>query len=137
MQVGTVFLWLDFPYQINGEVKSRLFIYLGKSHFSIKPQFAYLFTTTTKFKHYRKNGYRKNNSFTIFEKGEYCFDERCILDLDSGLHEIDISLLENNKKIIIKDALSNNKLKEIYSLILLRKLKIFYGYFIIIPLTSD
>lgn len=118
MQVGTVFLWIDFPYQINGEIKSRLFIYLGKSHFSIEPQFAYLFTTTTKFNHYKKDGDRKNNSFTIFEKGEYCFDERCILDLDSGLHEIEISLLENNNKIIIKDTLPNDKLKEIYDLVL-------------------
>ena len=103
---------------MNGNVKSRLFIYLGKSHFSIEPQFAYLFTTTTKFEYYSKNGVRKNNSYLVFKKGEYCFNKKCILDIDSGLNEINLSLLENNNKIVVKDKISEVKLKEIYSLIL-------------------
>ena len=115
MQVGEIFNWKDFPYQYNGDIKSRYFIYMGKTHFSVEPAVAYLYTTTGRLGYYQEGRERSGNSYLLFKSGEYCFKNDCILDFDIGLHEVGLSVIEANSDIEILDRLEEKKIAEIYN----------------------
>lgn len=87
---------------------------MGKTHFSIEPALAYLYTTTGRLKYYEKNRERSKNSYLLFKSGEYCFKDDCILDFDIGLHEIKLSSIEGNSNIEVLDRLEELKITEIY-----------------------
>ena len=119
MRIGEIFRWRDFPHQLYGDVKPRYFIYMGKTNFEIDPSFAYLYTTTGKLEYYTGDGKRANNSHLIFRKDEYCFTSDCVLDVDMGLHEIELSEIDNNESSIdLLARLTEEKIIEIYNYIL-------------------
>ena len=122
MEVGTVFLWDNFPFsKLSGSsIKPRWFIYLGKTTITSSPIFVFLGTTTTQLHYYESNGERCGHLFIKFGEGEFGFEKDCVLDLDKDLYvQIKESIfLSFEEDINIKGKLSEQKLREIYNLIL-------------------
>ena len=84
--IGTVFKWINFPFQDDGEIKNRYFIYFGRSGFGVEPIMFHLFTTSTQLRHYHPvAGSRRNNRFFKFVADQYGFSSDCILDVEINL----------------------------------------------------
>jgi len=113
---GDVFLWKDFPFpQKGGEFKRRWFIYLGDSGIFSKPIFAFICTTTTQLEDFKKGGRRAGHRNCVFKKGQFPFEEECLLDFDE-LPYIDFTKedLEKNPDIEVRGRLDASKMREIY-----------------------
>lgn len=114
LEVGDIFIWDNFPYPITGEIKRRWFVYFGDD--GIFGIYVYIFTTTTNFN-------RQDEDSILFKKGEYNFEEDCILNVGlEGYNKIltieDIKKYINNGDINKKDKLPENKIREIYNKVL-------------------
>jgi len=118
-KVGTVFKWNNFPDpKIGSEIKPRWFIYLGASSIFSNPIISYISTTTTKIKDFDQGGKRESHNKIDFLKGNFPFEEDCVLDLDEGYYPIENSKLEIVEEIEIKGELDKNIMKRIYNGIL-------------------
>jgi len=98
MQVGTVFKWLNFPYQSDGDKKDCYFVYFGKTGYGIKPVMFHCCTTTTQEWHY-SSGKRKNHHIYRFNANEYGFPRACILDFDIGMESVPWTILKIQKDL--------------------------------------
>lgn len=117
LTVGDVIFWRAFPYPRDEIVKSRWFVYLGKTgHFST-PTFIYLCTTTTQRHHFEPGGLRSNHTFIRFNIRQFPFFESdCIMDLDEELHDIrEDMLIANQSQITLRGRLDENTLRNIYN----------------------
>ncbi|MCJ7790142.1 MAG: hypothetical protein MUP69_08180 [Candidatus Atribacteria bacterium] len=83
MQLGSVFIWKNFPFREEGKAKDRYFVYFGESHYPDNPIKVFLITTTSKVNKYEEDGNRKNHIHYKFKAGYFGFVEDCILDFDS------------------------------------------------------
>jgi len=118
MQLGSVFVWNNFPFREEGKVKNRYFVYFGESHYPDNPIKVFLITTTSRIYHYEEEGARKNHNYYRFKAGSFGFVEESILDVDS-YYDINKESLEKNKEYIEeKGHLPEHILKDIYNLIL-------------------
>lgn len=87
MQVGCVFLWGNYPFQKDGEVKNRWFIYLGESKSDpLETDEALIFviapTTTSLLDFYEEGCERCKHPYVRFEPlPEHGFTHPCVLDL--------------------------------------------------------
>ena len=117
MKIGTVFFWDNLQVDLSGKIKSRWFIYLGKTPYGIDPPRSHLGTTTTQLRYYGVSGYRQHNITLRFSAGESGFEQDCILDIDKDIHSELTLKLENNSNIIIKGHLKKEKLEKLYDLI--------------------
>ncbi|MCX6383160.1 MAG: hypothetical protein NTV16_01535 [Actinobacteria bacterium] len=118
MDIGCIFKWNKFPYQKDGVIKDRYFIYLGKTPiFSITCEY-HLFTTTHELQYYNDNGNRVKNKFIRLKKDEFKLPLESVLDLDVGLHSISENKIIDNKNIEILDYASEEFIKRVYVLIL-------------------
>jgi hypothetical protein len=122
MKVGTVFIWRDFPFQRDGIVKDRYFIYLGKSRDPDNPIMVFLFTATSQVHYYEEWGSRTGHNYIKFKSGQYCFTEDCIVDVDSIYNNLkETDFLNHTEDIEEKTVLTEFTLKRIYNLILKSK----------------
>lgn len=121
MQLGSVFIWNNFPFREEGKAKNRYFVYFGESHYPDNPVKVFLITTTSRIYHYEEEGARKSHNYYRFKAGSFGFIEESILDVDS-YYDIDKKSLEKNKENIEeKGQLPEHILKDIYNLILQSK----------------
>ena len=121
MQLGSVFIWNNFPLREEGKAKNRYFVYFGESHYPDNPIKVFLITTTSKTYYYEEEGARKNYKFYRFKAGSFGFVKDSILDLDS-YYDIDKKVFEDYKEDLEeKGKLPEPILKNIYNLILKSK----------------
>jgi hypothetical protein len=121
MQLGSVFVWNNFPFREEGKVKNRYFVYFGESHYPDNPIKVFLITTTSRIYHYEEEGARKNHNYYRFKAGSFGFIEDSILDLDS-YYDIDKKEFEKYKGDITEQGkLPKDILINIYNLILKSK----------------
>ena len=120
MDIGTVFRWTNYPKQIDGITKNRWFVYLGTSSILSTPQNVFIFTTTSQLNLYEPGNKRESNKNTInFKFGEFGFEADCILDVFYFQNNWTLQEFERYKDFfIIKDKVSDEKLKIIYEKIL-------------------
>lgn len=121
MQLGSVFIWKNFPQSKDGSAKDRYFIYVGESHFPDNPIHIFLITTTTKKIHYEIGGSREKHNIYKFKAGCYGFVKDSILDIDSyyNLERDDLDSCRNEIELICR--LPEDVLKNIYALIMQSK----------------
>jgi hypothetical protein len=121
---GDVFCWKAFPFpQKGGEIKLRWFIYLGDSGIFSNPIFAYICTTTTQRKDFQKGEKRAEHRYLLFRKGEFPFEEECLLDFDELPYQhFTKEALEKNPDIEIKGTLEPRTIRTIYEGIYYSKL---------------
>lgn len=121
MQLGSVFIWKDFPFRKEGKEKDRYFVYFGESHYPDNPVKVFLITTTSRIYHYEEEGARKSHNCCRFSAGSFGFIKDSILDLDS-YYDIDKKDFEECKEDITeKGKLPEDILINIYYLILQSK----------------
>lgn len=121
MEIGCIFKWKDFPYQKDGIIKDRYFIFMGRtSIFSLTTDY-YLFTLTAELNYYEKNSKRSNNLFILIKKGNYRLPEDSIIDIDVGLHTIQENKILNNNKIINLGQISEELIRKIYNFVIITK----------------
>lgn len=115
--IGTIFKWINFPFQKDGEIKNRYFIYFGKTAFGLQPVMFHFFTTTTQLHFYNSySGSWQDGLFFKISAGQYGFPSDCILDIDIGLESIaDSSLIGQEIEFI--GCLSHVDMKLIFELI--------------------
>ena len=122
MEVGAVFIWQSFPFSkfTQIEIKPRWFVYLGKTSIISSPIFVLLATTTTQLHHYERGGERNDHSIAKFRSGEFGFEQDCVLDVGWSFYaDIPESVfIEYKADIDIKGRLPEQRLREIYNLIL-------------------
>lgn len=118
MQLGSVFIWKNFPFRKEGKEKDRYFVYFGKSHYPDNPIKVFLITTTSKVNKYEEGGNRKNHIHYKFKAGYFGFVEDCILDFDS-CYSIEEENFEKRKDDMEeKGKLTKLDLINIYNLLL-------------------
>ena len=121
MQLGSVFIWNNFPFREEGKAKNRYFVYFGESHYPDNPIKVFLITTTSRIYHYEEEGARKSHNYYRFEACSFGFVEESILDVDS-YYDIDKETFEKYKEDMEeKGQLPEPILKNIYNLILKSK----------------
>jgi hypothetical protein len=121
MQLGSVFIWKNFPFRKEGKEKDRYFVYFGESHYPDNPIKVFLITTTSKVNKYEEGGNRKNHIHYKFKAGYFGFVEDSILDVDS-YYDIGKKDFEDYKEDLEeKGILPETILKNIYNLILKSK----------------
>lgn len=94
MRIGTVFKWLDYPFQEDQKVKDRWFIYLGTSSILENPLCVYISTATTQTYHYQNQGKRSHHKCLPFKKGQFGFEQDCLVDLNMLESSITLSVFE-------------------------------------------
>lgn len=118
MQLGSVFIWENFPFRKEGKEKDRYFVYFGESHYPDNPIKVFLITTTSKVNKYEEGGNRKNHIHYKFKAGYFGFVEDCILDFDS-CYSIEEENFEKRKDDMEeKGKLTKLDLINIYNLLL-------------------
>jgi hypothetical protein len=121
-QIGTVFKWLNFPFTQYGnlDIKTRWFIYLGRSSKLNTPVFLYIGTTTSQTQHYDKDGCRSNSNFIRYKAGEFGFDTDCVLDIDADIYdyitESDFNRYSADHELV--SVLPQDQIRRIYNKIL-------------------
>ena len=121
MQLGSVFIWKNFPFREEGKEKDRYFVYFGESHYPDNPVKVFFITTTSRIYHYEEEGARKNHNYYRFIAGSFGFVEDSILDVDSP-YNIEKKDFEDYKEDLEeKGKLPETILKNIYNLILKSK----------------
>ncbi len=121
MIIGDVFIWNDFPYPKYGPPKPRWFIFLGDSCIlNGNVGYAYLISPTKQVdKYIEKYKDEKDYSYLVFNKNEYGFLKKCLIDNETGFYDdIYNDVIINNKEIKITDNIENSKLEIIYNNIL-------------------
>ena len=121
MRVGTVFLWNRYPYQNDGVVKNRWFIYLGQTDRFSAPIYVHIATSTTQTQHYRPGGSRADHKSLRFKAGEYGFCDDCLVDpnqIDSDIQAADFERCVSDGRIEILAELPEELLRRLYDLIL-------------------
>lgn len=113
MKVGTVLFWDRFV-QVGGQWKARWFIYLGKTSYGISPARAYLGTTTTQLLYYAEGGYRSQHSIMRFSRGEFGFQEECVLDVDTDIQSTLLRRLESGQDITTRGCLDSLRLQRLF-----------------------
>jgi len=121
MQVGSVFIWKNFPFREEGKEKDRYFVYFGESHYPDNPVKVFFITTTSRIYHYEEEGARKNHNYYRFKAGSFGFIKDSVLDVDS-YYNIEKKDFEDYKEDLEeKGKLPEIILKNIYNLILKSK----------------
>ncbi len=121
MQLGSVFIWKNFPFREEGKEKDRYFVYFGESHYPDNPVKVFFITTTSKIYHYEEEGARKNHNYYRFKAGSFGFIKDSVLDIDS-YYNIEKKDFEDYKEDLEeKGKLPEIILKNIYNLILKSK----------------
>lgn len=89
IETGDVFLWRNFPFNRdkNSEIKSRLFVCVGKSDPFMKPRYLYVVTSTTRLHYYARGGLRRHHSYMKISASEECgFVKDSIVDVDCNFY---------------------------------------------------
>ena len=121
MQLGSVFIWKNFPFREEGKEKDRYFVYFGESHYPDNPVKVFFITTTSRIYHYEEEGARKNHNYYRFKAGSFGFIKDSVLDIDS-YYNIEKKDFEDYKEDWEeKGKLPEIILKNIYNLILKSK----------------
>ena len=121
MQVGSVFIWKNFPFREEGKEKDRYFVYFGESHYPDNPVKVFFITTTSRIYHYEEEGARKSHNYYRFKAGSFGFIKDSVLDVDS-YYNIEKKDFEDYKEDLEeKGKLPEIILKNIYNLILKSK----------------
>ena len=121
MQLGSVFIWKNFPFREEGKEKDRYFVYFGESHYPDNPVKVFFITTTSRIYHYEEEGARKNHNYYRFKAGSFGFIKDSVLDIDS-YYNIEKKDFEDYKEDLEeKGKLPEIILKNIYNLILKSK----------------
>lgn len=121
MQLGSVFIWENFPFREEGKEKDRYFVYFGESHYPDNPVKVFFITTTSRIYHYEEEGARKNHNYYRFKAGSFGFIKDSVLDIDS-YYNIEKKDFEDYKEDLEKKGkLPEIILKNIYNLILKSK----------------
>ena len=121
MQLGSVFIWKNFPFREEGKEKDRYFVYFGESHYPDNPVKVFFITTTSRIYHYEEEGARKNHNYYRFKAGPFGFVKDSVLDIDS-YYSIEKKDFEDYKEDLEeKGKLPEIILKNIYNLILKSK----------------
>jgi hypothetical protein len=113
LKCGDVFKWIDFPYQNDGKIKDRWFIYLGRMDITSSPLFYYMQTTTTQIGDF-DNGNRVDHKTVLLKATETPFQLNCLMDVSIPLLKFTSELiLSVEDKCIYKGHLPENKKREI------------------------
>jgi len=119
MLVGNVLKWNNFFPKI-GPIKTRWFIYFGdRSNMQDKNANIFLLSPTTNITRFKK--YHKINSeYLLFHSGQYGFSKDCVINIYNGFYNNINELLikQYNNDITIKEVIDNNKLVEIFNIII-------------------
>jgi hypothetical protein len=121
MIIGDVLIWDDFPYPKHGPPKPRWFILLGDScDFNGNTGYIYLLSPSKLVdQHILRYSKKADYKYMIFNKNEYGFKKRCLIDNKTGFYDDFLnSELINNQDVKITGNIDNNGLKNIYNEIL-------------------
>ena len=129
MRTGDVFLWKAYPYQNDGKIKNRWFVYLGdlkNDPFDDDTLIAVVApTTTTQTDHYRPGEHREKHLTIGFTTDDgYGFEQDCMLDLSMRpaiWRKSEFREAERTRTILKKGELPTPILVRIYEKILLSK----------------
>lgn len=121
MIIGDVFIWNNFPYPKIGPPKPRWFIFLGDSCLMNGDiGYAYLISPTKQVEKYiEKSKDHEDYSYMIFQKGEFGFPKRCLIDNKTGFYDdIFNDVIANSEEIRITETIDNYRLETIFNNIL-------------------
>ena len=119
MKIGEVFVWRSFPdAKFPGERKDRWFVYIGETSALQLTVIATIVTSTTQVQHYARGAARSNHAHVHIQKGQYGFEQDCVLDLDGGFYEYDRSALDGNQGIESRGTATEDCLRRIFKAVL-------------------
>ena len=112
MRIGDVIKWNKYPYpQYNNKIKTRWFVYIGRTDiFSVSIHYYFATTTTKKTRIITP----KDGCFLLSTKFSF-FTSDCYIDFEERPHPILKSLVEKNPDIEEVGKLDEKILKEIYN----------------------
>lgn len=120
MKIGDVFYWEEYSEtKIYGKIKPRWFIYFYEAISDNNIVFSFYSTTTSQISRYGPNGDRRSNLKHVFTGAP--FDTDCIIDFEFKFFskkKIELEMLVNDGKIIVKGCLNQSQLKLLYSKVL-------------------
>lgn len=123
MEIGTVFVWRNYPFAVTGKTKDRWFLYLGTYN---EDPFSEIFllipTATTQLHHFERGGRRCGHSFIYIRAGAgYGFEADCVIDFDEVFYDVPARVFaqyDANRDIIPKGKIADSPmLKRIYDAI--------------------
>jgi hypothetical protein len=120
MNAGTVIKWNDFQdRQYEGKVKPRWFVYMGDTGpLSLSYRRAYLFTTTGQVEKFAPGGERERHTHCSFSPDTSPFERPCVMDFDEDYYPYELSKIETNPDIEIKERLRVQDIQMIWNRIL-------------------
>ncbi len=120
MKAGTVIRWENFPDAriVEGELKARWFVHLGRSTALVDPVFLHLSTTTTQLHHFQKGGDRAKHAFCFLKASDTPFDQDCVIDLFEPPYSFTEEVLTGNTNIEFRGELTEQYLRQIYACVL-------------------
>jgi len=120
MLVGNVLKWNNFLVPKIGPIKTRWFIYFGdRSNMQDKNANIFLLSPTTKIKRFKRY-HKVNSEYLLFHSGDYGFSKECVINIYNSFYtNVNELLMEQyNNDITIKGVIDNNKLVEIFNMII-------------------
>jgi len=124
MEIGSVFIWVSYPFNHEKDPKDRWFVYLGEYRESNDPFdktssiFVVIPTTTSRIEYYEPGGYRENHLFVMFTPEEgFGFSKKCILDLTHFEPVVEKHVFDKflERGTILKQGeISTSRIREIY-----------------------
>lgn len=123
VKVGDVFIWKDYPYQADQQVKRRWFVCLGEvkeDPLETDSRLVQIIapTTTTQTGHYLSDGHREGHPVVLFSRASgYGFTTDCLLDLGmepAVWQRAEVESKHREGKILVKGTLPDKVLRDIY-----------------------
>jgi hypothetical protein len=120
MDAGTVIKWKNFKdRQYEGDVKPRWFVYMGNTGIlSIPYPRAYLLTTTGRVEKFKIGGDREKHTHCTFDSNTSPFESPCVMDFEEDYYPYELSKIESNPDIEIKERLRIQDIQMIWNKIL-------------------
>ncbi len=97
-----------------GKDKPVWVIFLGKDSVFGCPILVYFCRTTSQCKDFEPGGNREGHKFKRFDKGQFGFEEDCLIDYDEPIYSDITKEKFNSYKLTVKGHLPNHILQEIW-----------------------
>lgn len=112
---GDVITIESFDLQNLGGKDKRIWsIYMGMDGLFDSPVFVYFCRTTTQIHDFKPGGKRENHKYRLLSKGQYGFEEDCLLDFSEKPYTGITKEKFNSYTVDIKDRLPDQIIKEIF-----------------------
>jgi hypothetical protein len=126
MLVGNVLKWNNFLVPKIGPIKPRWFIYFGdRSNMQDKNANVFLLSPTANVKRFQEH-HKINSEYLLFHSGQYEFSKDCVINIYNGFYNNinEFLMKQYDNDIIVKGTIDNNKLVDIFNIIIRNHTKI-------------